>query len=289
MTVNRMKELGLVVKTTGPSLEAELEFSSSPLLNPLSLEVIDRVQVTLIGDRLMILGPPALVGLPPISLLGISGRPHLEQELTSAFEAHVLHLKRRSAELQALGIPAQVDSDTLELSAHVEQPPFTFVLLADKQGQFRLAGIFQDGKEVAVPTSQPFDLSEFRERDALAGYLAALVPQAAPSQPPERRAAGPGEVHFSEVAQRFGAQAQLPPRSTLEVLVELRVGKTRYRFAAARLVGRSFRGLLAGPSGKMWAERFELEDFPGPAALLAQTLGISVESVEIVPPYAGER
>ena len=45
--------------------------------------------------------------------------------------------------------------------------------------------------------------------------------------------------------------------------MELEVDGERYRFAAARVAGRTFRGLLAGPTGKVWADRFELEDFPG--------------------------
>ena len=290
MNTDRMEELGLAIRATEPALQAELELSFTELTNPVTRLVIERVQFTLVGDRLIFIGPAELVGLPPLSLSSLTGRPHLEQEVSSAFDTHVLQLQRRSAELQALGIAAQVDPETLELSAHLDHPPFVFVLLSDKQGQFRVAGIYQEGQELPIPTGQAFELSEFRERDALTGYLSALVAHAGtPAHPPDRRAHGPGAVLFSEVAARFGPLSQLPARSTLEILVELRVGKTRYRFAAARLVGRSFRGLLAGPSGKLWAERFELDDFPGAAALLAQALGVPVASVETLPPPGDEK
>jgi hypothetical protein len=189
-----------------------------------------------------------------------------------------------------MGIPAQVDPETLDLTAQLVQPPFTFELIADKQGQFRVARVFQDDRELTVSTGQPFELSEFRERDALAGYLIELLvpgsshpPTPAPAaESHEARAAEPA-IFFAEVVKRFGLQARVPPRSSLEVVVELRVEQTRYRFAAARVAGRGFRGLLAGPSGKIWAGRFELEAFPGAAVLLAEALKIPVEKVELLP------
>ena len=35
------------------------------------------------------------------------------------------------------------------------------------------------------------------------------------------------------------------------------------------------------PSGKVWADRFELDEFPGVAALVAKVLGVPVAGVEI--------
>ena len=80
----------------------------------------------------------------------------------------------------------------------------------------------------------------------------------------------------------FGAEGSLPPKSTFEVLAELKVVKDRYRFAAARVTGRTFRGLLAGPSGKVWADRFELDEFHGVAALVARVLDVPIEAIEVV-------
>jgi hypothetical protein len=74
----------------------------------------------------------------------------------------------------------------------------------------------------------------------------------------------------------------VPGRSAVEVLIELRVGSESYRFAAARVSGRTFRGLLAGTAGKLWADRFELNEFPGIKALLAQLLGVAESKVEVV-------
>ncbi len=91
-------------------------------------------------------------------------------------------------------------------------------------------------------------------------------------------------MRYEEISQAFGAQAVVPPRSALEVLVQLRVNGELYRFAAARVQGRTFRGLLAGAKGKVWAERFELDGFPGIVQLVADLLKVPSESVQILGP-----
>ncbi len=62
----------------------------------------------------------------------------------------------------------------------------------------------------------------------------------------------------------------------------LEVGGRPYRFAAARVAGRTFRGLLAGAQGKVWAERFELDDFPGVVPLVADLLKVPAQAVKLV-------
>ena len=121
-----------------------------------------------------------------------------------------------------------------------------------------------------------FDLSAFSDRAALAHYLTALMDEAGAQPRPLPR------VHYGELARAFGPAALVPPQSPLELLVELEVDGRRYRFAAARVMGRTFRGLLAGRRGKLWAERFELEDFPGVAALAARVLGVPPGVVKVL-------
>jgi hypothetical protein len=57
-----------------------------------------------------------------------------------------------------------------------------------------------------------------------------------------------------------------------------------YRFAAARVQGRTFRGLLAGTKGKVWAERFELDGFPGIVQLVADLFQVPSEAVQLLGP-----
>lgn len=286
----RLEQLGLEARPSDGGLEAALELQALPLLNPITRRFVNRVEFTVVGDRLIPIGPPEVVGLPPIPLQGLERASDLESALAHAFNEHVLHVQRRSAELQTLGLEPRVDPGTLVLSTLLVEGGLQLTLVADKRGNFRVAGAVRDGKPLSVSDAQAFELSEFRERRALAGYLLALygeqVPQAASR--PEPTPAGEAVVRFHELARLFGGAALLPPRSMLELLVELRVGGESYRFAAARVAGRGFRGLLAGAKGKLWAERFDLDAFPGVVPLVAQVLNVPAESIEVVGPAGPE-
>jgi hypothetical protein len=167
--------------------------------------------------------------------------------------------------------------------------------VADRDGSFRLARAERDGATLDLPEAAgTFDLSEFREKGALAGYLAALVGETLP--PPTRAAAAAPQgdeaeppLRYSELVATFGEGLVVPPRSALELLAEVVVEGRTYRFAAARVAGRSFRGLLAGSQGKLWAERFELEEFPGVVTLVSRLLGVPPEAVQVIgaEPAAG--
>src|SRR5205823_13591445 len=92
-------------------------------------------------------------------------------------------------------------------------------------------------------------------------------------------------VTFDDVVERFGGASMVPPRSPLEILLELRVKGRLYRFAAARVEGRTFRGLLASRDGKLWAERFELDDFAGVTKLVCKVSCVRPDELEF--PEAG--
>ena len=91
-----------------------------------------------------------------------------------------------------------------------------------------------------------------------------------------------GSLSFREIFDAFG-DAFLPPRSPLEVVADVRVGERKMRFAAARVQGRVFRGLLADSTGKVWADRFEIDEFPGIRAFVSELLGVPFDDVEVGP------
>lgn len=277
MDARALEKLGFTVRETAAGLEAVLDLLSGTILNPLTRKFITEATFAVVGDRLIPVGPPELVGLAPIPASALTGASDADQQLADAFNEHVFHLQRRSAELQALGLEPKTHPDSLDLSAEVVVGPLRVELVSDKRGNFRVGSVSRDGAQVQGQEGHPLELSEFREREALVGYLRALL--GADDASPPQAVRGDGLVRFSEVVEQFGRGAVLPPRSAMEILVEVEVEGVRYRFAAARLAGRTFRGLLAGPSGKLWAERFELEAFPGVATLVASTLGVTVESV----------
>ncbi len=275
----RLTELGLGVTDAGAGLEAVLQLGT-PLLNPLAQRPIPSAVFALTEDRLIPLEPPELVGLPPLSLDGVRSRSELEEQLAGAFHTHLVNLQRRSAELRALGFSPQIDPETLELVARIEDPPFRFLLAGDKRGQLRVSGAVRADEPPVADVGEPFDLSEFPNRAGLLAHLRALFS-------PEERAAFPvadpavgRPIDYRELLEHFGNRAWVPAAAAIDVVVTLRARGTPYRFAATRVGDRTFRALLAGPAGKVWAEQFQLDQFPGVPEVVAAALGIPASEVE---------
>jgi hypothetical protein len=279
---DRLAELGLGVTDAGAGLEAVLQLGT-PLLNPLAGRPIASGVFALAEGRLIPLEPPELVGLPPLSLDGVRSRSELEQQLAGAFHTHLVTLQRRSSELRNLGFSPQVDPETLELVAGIEDPPFRFLLAGDKRGQLRVAEAARDGGPAVNEVGEPFDLSEFPNRPGLLAHLRALLVSTeagaavAEAQPPVVR-----PIDYGELLEHFGSAAWVPAAAAIDVVVTLRARGAPYRFAATRVGERTFRALLAGPTGKVWADQFELDTFPGVSAVVAAALGIPASDVELL-------
>src|SRR5262249_12498549 len=199
-------------------------------------------------------GPGGGGGPPPLSVSELGDRGELEAQLRAAFEEHVAGLERRVEELRALGISARVDPESLEIQGELELGPLRFVLAGDKRGNLQINQIYRSGALVGSEVGPPFDPNGFGSAEALGPWLRGQAGPPMEPQPP------PG-VGYRELLERFGNAARLPPRSGVEVIVDFRVRGERYRFVAARVRGRLFRALLAGPDGKKWGDHFNLEDF----------------------------
>jgi hypothetical protein len=291
-----LETLGLEVKEADGVVEARLPLTDGQAVNPLTKRLIDSVFFTVMGDRLLYVGPPEFVGAQPINLAFITGATRLEDLVLKTFNDHLFQVERRSSELTAMGIHPKVDPSTLQLTAELEAGPLKFVIGATRSGQFRVVRVFVDGTELTNPGADTtFELSEHRDRNALLEYLLALFREvaehaahSAPLDPKGRdvlmAAPPPVEVRvpFRDLARAFG-DAALPPRSTLEVLAIVRVRGEELRFAAARVQGRTFRGLLAGSKGKVWADRFELDTFPGIRRLVAEAMKVPEADVQVTP------
>ncbi|MCA2977035.1 MAG: hypothetical protein INH41_23470 [Myxococcaceae bacterium] len=282
-----LEGLGLKVIDSDGVVEAEFELTSGLALNPLTRTPVGSVSFTLLGDRLLYVGPPEFVGAQPINLAFLSASSRLEDLVVQTLNDHLFQLERRSSELAALGVSPKVDPSTLQLSAELERGPFRFTLGASRAGQFRVSRCYHDGQELTIHAPTAFELSEFRTRAALEDYLYAMFSDVAGSPtPPERPKAEPApdvDVSLSMKAlfEAFG-DAVVPPRTVIEFVCELKVAGQTVRFAAARVQGRTFRGLLAGPAGKLWADWFELAEFPGIRALVSDVMGVPIEQIEVV-------
>lgn len=279
MDSSRLEQLGLTVEEGAAHGSATLDLSSV-LINPVTRQAIEQVTFQVVGDRLLPSAPPEVVGLTPIILTAVSDAADIESLIADTFHEAVFHLQRRSSELQVLGLSPTVDPESLVLSVALKEGPVAFTLETDRLGNFRVARAERDGEALPVE-GHTFELSEFRERGALAGYLGALLGEAPRSQ---QASPGAGIVRFSELVEAFGHHAVVPPSSSVELLAMLEVEGRPYRFAAARVAGRTFRGLLAGGQGKVWAGRFDLKDFPGIVRLVAKLLDVPPEAVKLVGP-----
>lgn len=281
-----LEGLGLRVSDTNGVVEAELELSSGMALNPLTRQVISTVNFTVMGDRLLYVGPPEFVGAQPINIAFLTPSTRLEDLAVQTLTDHLYQLERRSNELSALGIGAHVDPATLQLSAELERGPFRFTLGASRSGQFRVTRCIHDGRELTAPgTPSSFELSEFRDRAALEDFLYAMFSdlEGSPEPPPRIEPVTTEDPALAVKAlfEAFG-DATIPPRTPVEIFCELKVGDEIVRFAAARLRGQTFRGLLANSAGKIWADRFDLDEFPGIRALVSELLDVPIEQIEVV-------
>ncbi|RKH06155.1 hypothetical protein D7V97_22875 [Corallococcus sp. CA053C] len=283
MDTARLSELGLKVREEASGTEVVLDLEAASLVNPITKDFITDITFQVMGDRLIPIAPAAVVGMTPILLSAIDAAEEMQVLLLDTFSDHIFHLQRRSEELQLLGLPADVDPQSLELSTTVKEGHLSVRLVADRQGNFRVAEAVRGGEDLPTAAGHIIELSEFRERAALTGYLAALFGEPVARAPV---VAGAGPVRFVEIVEKFGPQALVPPRSSLELLAQLQVEGKAYRFAAARIAGRTFRGLLAGTQGKVWAGRFELDEFPGVVRMVADLLKVAPEAVRLVGPDA---
>lgn len=284
MNTSRIEQLGLRVEQGAQGPVAVMELGeSSALINPVTRQPLTTLSFQIEPDRLIPVAPPAVVGLTPILLGSAAIREDVLLVITDAFDDYLFHIERRSAQLHAMGLHPDLDPESLVLSTELEAGLLSLTLVADRHGQFHVAKVRRDGKELSGLPSFRFELFEFRDRVALADYLNALIEERLAR--PSSTSVGPGaRVRYDEILQAFGPQALVPPRSSLEVLVELSVNGEKYRFAAGRVMGRTFRGLLAGTKGKVWSDRFELESFPGVVALVANLLKVPASAVQIVSP-----
>jgi hypothetical protein len=280
METYRIEQLGLSLEKSRHGTHVKVELGERfSLENPLTQQRISQLTFQVLEAQLIPCAPAAVVGLPPILLSLVEAPDDIPVLITNAFNEYLVHIERRSAQLLALGLHPLVDPETLELTAELEAGLTSFTLAMDRLGNFRVGRAQRMGETLVGGAAHRFELSEFRERESLAGYLSALTDE---TRTRAQSSSTSGVVRFSEIAAALGAEAIVPPQSTLEMLVKLSVNGEPYRFAASRLVGRMFRGLLAGSKGLVWAERFVLEDFPGIVPLVAGLLKVPPEAVKLL-------
>ena len=265
MEAERLAQLGLTVQEGAAGPEVVLPLQRS-VVNPLTRRPVPAVTLALAEAVLIPVDPPELVGLPPLAVDTLTEAPDLEARLLAGFDEHVAGLEAMASRLEALGLQPCVDPGSLEVRAEAQVGGLRVLLGADKQGKLRIFEVYRAGALLRSEVGAPFALAQFPNAAALQTHLLAAVGDAGAHR------AGIG---YGELAERFGPAARVPSTSALELVSDFTVGGERYRFVAARVRGRTFRGLLAGPDGKKWADHFQLEDFLGVADVACRALGVT--------------
>jgi hypothetical protein len=265
MEAERLAQLGLTVQEGADGPEVVLPLQRA-VVNPLTRRQVPAVTLAVAEELLIPVDPPELAGLPPLALEAGTEAPELEARILAGFDEHVARLQATASRLEALGLAPRVDPGSLEVRAEAQLGGLRLVLGADKQGKLRVLEVHRAGALLRSEVGAPFALTQVPDAAALQAHLQSVVGEAA---------APTSGVGYAEVAERFGPAARVPPGSVLEVVSDFTVRGERYRFVAARVRGRTFRGLLAGPDGKKWAEHFQLEDFTGVTDVAVRALGVS--------------
>jgi hypothetical protein len=272
------------------TLEGELLFSGV-IRHPATSQPLQRARFVVEGhDQLRFLDPP-LSGLAPVPFFDCERASAVEQRVGQALTERMALLQKQAAGLRALGLEVTADPARLAARAVVKTPTHAFELLGG-HGGIRVSRVAPvGGKPFEVGAGFPaVDLAQHGTLGDLEFWLASRVPEmegareqaqpaAAPPAPSgEAVAATPpprNAVTLGQIARAFGESSVLAPSAPVEVFQEFHYAGTRYRFVAVREVGTTFKGRLIGPSGDVWADKFELSRFPGTAQVVTLALGAS--------------
>jgi hypothetical protein len=309
----KLSALGIPVRlgVDRETLEGELVFAGR-VIHPATGQPIPRGRFVVTGhDHLRFTDPP-LAALGDVGFHDQERPAGLEQAVAGRLAEKGVALQELAARLRTLRLDVAVDPDRLAVRAVVTTATHAFEILGDTDGLrvSRIAPVGGRPLEVA-PDFPPLDLDDFASPTDLEYYLVDALPSmdAAPAQDgPARRArarpAAPEVVAtpaprnaltLAALARAFGEDAMLAPNATVELVQEFAHGNTRYRFVATREVGTRFKGRLIGPSGDLWADRFDLAGFPGPRTVVAAALGAlgageaPAEPADASPDLYGER
>ncbi len=275
----RLQGLGLSIDGS----TAAFELGASRLLNPLSRRFIDSVTFLVLPEGLAIQEPSALRGTPPFGIEDLDSTQKLAERVARAFESRLLEAQRASVELQSLGLAARVDPESIQVELELDSGEDHFQLVSAGPGRMEVRGATRKGKALVVPPGASLEIGRFQDPAGLVGYVSALFAEEGKPTPVVQQ-----RISFDELRDLFGGSAGVPLAGALELTVDVVVGGKPFRFAAARLKGRLFRGLLANSEGKIWAERFALDDFPGVRPLVASLLNVAIDDVQVLGDEGGE-
>jgi hypothetical protein len=284
----KLSALGVPVRLGADreTLEGELAFAGR-VVHPATGQAIPRARFVLVGHDQLRFADAPLAALGPIGFYECERAVQLEIAVATALAQRLAALQDVAARMRALRLETALDPDRLAMRAVVKAATHAFELFGAPDG-VRVARVAPVGGrpfEVS-PDFPPLDLAALGSPTDLelhlCGHVSAMqaAPRATPA-PSAPRAGGAvvatppprNALTLAVLAEVFGQDAMLAPNAMVELVQEFEHGGTRYRFVAAREMGTRFKGRVIGPSGDVWSDRFELQNFPGTAKLVALALG----------------
>lgn len=300
----KLSALGIPVRLGADRETLEGDLALSRVLHPATGQPIPRARFVVAGhDHLRFLDPP-LAALGAVPFYEHERVASLEQAIAAALQKRAGVLQEIAARFRALRLEATIDPDRFAVRAVVKTATHAFEILGGPEAVriSRVAPVGGVPFEVA-PEFPALQLSNFDGPAELELFLAhsaaAMTPAPARTPVPVAAAAAQGgaleatppprnALTLAALAGVFGQDAILAPNAMVELIQEFQHGGTRYRFVAAREMGTRFRGRLIGPNGDVWADRFELADFPGTHRVVALALGLGGEGEgPLAPPEEG--
>jgi len=288
--------------TDRETLEGELLFSGV-LRNPATGQVLQRARFQVQGHDTLYFVDAPLSALPPVPFYDCERVSALEQRIGEALQRRARQLQDQATRLRGLGFEVTVEAERLAARVVVKTPTHAFELLGGGADGIRVSRVAPvGGRPFDVPaTFPPVRPEDHQSRTDVEVWLAQQVPEmeqasreaarpaAAPAggasqarleaMPPPRNA-----VTLGQLVRIFGDAGVLAPSAPVEVVQEFQFGGTRYRFAAVRDLGTTFKARLIGPSGDVWSDKFELANFPGTATVVAAALGVQGSSASSLEP-----
>ncbi|HSN13223.1 MAG TPA: hypothetical protein VLT61_01235 [Anaeromyxobacteraceae bacterium] len=312
IATRKLTALGIQVRLGADreSLEGELAFTR--VAHPATGQPIPRARFAVSGhDHLRFVDPP-LASLGPVNFYNHEKLATLEQAVAAALQQRAAALQDVALKMRLAHLDAQVDADRVAVRAVLKTATHAFEIIGAPDGirVTRVAPVGGAPYEVAGDFP-PLVLSQFPTPTDLEVYLVGNVNQMRPAAavaaarplragpPPAGGQAGlvatPAPrtaLTLAAVAQVFGADSILAPNAMIELIQEFEYAGTRYRFVATREMGTRFKGRVIGPNGDVWADKFELANFPGTRKVVAAALGANVHApvstVDVSQDFGGE-
>jgi hypothetical protein len=301
----KLSALGVPVRLAADreTLEGELAFTGR-VAHPATGQPIARGRFVVVGhDKLRFVDPP-LSALGELNFYEHERSIALESAVGQGLAWCAAGLQDVAARMRALRLEAALDGERLAVRAVVKTATHAFEILGNMEAVrvSRVAPVGGKPFEVA-PEFPPLELSEYATPTDLEIYLVHAVPRMHAGPRPPRADAPPpstalvatppprNALTLAALARVFGEDATVAPNAMVELVQEFVHGNTRYRFVATREMGTRFKGRLIGPNGDVWADRFDLENFPGTRKVVALALGApdAIAAPEpVVPEPAGE-